>query len=134
MIAGMFIWGFCEGGFWVMLDPLFSINIDESIVMRGRRIESTYQGFKTFVSRAALVIQAVTFSVVHTLTNFQAGTGTPGEALPDQPPEAIFGIQIHFALIPAILMAIATILLWRFFDITPDKVKANKEKIEELGL
>jgi GPH family glycoside/pentoside/hexuronide:cation symporter len=134
MIAGMFIWGFCEGGFWVMLDPLFSINIDESIVMRGRRLESTYQGFKTFVSRAALVIQAVTFSLVHTLTNFQAGTGTPGEALPEQPPEAIFGIQIHFALIPAILMLIATILLWRFFDITPDKVKANKEKIEELGL
>jgi len=134
MIVGIFIWGFCEGGYWVMLSPMFSITIDESIVMRKRRMESSYQGFQTFVSRAALVIQALTLSLVHTLTNFNAGTGIPGDPLPTQTAEAIFGIQIHFALIPSILMLISTIILWRFYDITPDKVKANKEKIEELGL
>lgn len=134
MIGALFIWGFCEGGYWVMLSPMFAINIDESIVMSGRRMESSYQGFQTFVSRAALVIQALTFSIVHTLTNFAPGTGNPGDPLPPQSPEAIFGIQIHFALIPAILMAIATILLWRWFTITPDKVKEYKEKIAEMGL
>ena len=117
-----------------MLGPVFSIAIDESIVMTSRRTEGTYQGFQTFVSRAALVIQALTFSIVHTLTNFDPGTGTPGDPLPPQTPEAILGIQIHFALIPAILMLIATIILWRFFKLTPDKVKENKEKIAELGL
>jgi GPH family glycoside/pentoside/hexuronide:cation symporter len=134
MMGAMFIWGFCEGGYWVMLSPMFSITIDESIVMRKRRMEGTYQGFQTFVSRAALVIQAITFSAVHTLTNFVPGTGIPGDPLPPQPPEAILGIQIHFALIPAILMLIATLILWRFYTITPDKVKANREKIAELGL
>ncbi|MFX0009102.1 MAG: MFS transporter [Candidatus Hermodarchaeota archaeon] len=134
MIIAIFIWGFCEGGYWVMLGPVFSIAIDESVVLTGRRTEGTYQGFQTFVSRAALVIQALTFSIIHTLTGFQPGSGIPGEALPPQTPEAIFGIQIHFALVPAILMLIATIILWRYFKITPDIVKANREKIEELGL
>ncbi|MFX0048738.1 MAG: MFS transporter [Candidatus Hermodarchaeota archaeon] len=134
MMIVIFIWGFCEGGYWVMLSPMFSITIDESIVMRGRRMEGTYQGFQTFVSRAALVIQALTFSIVHTLTNFNPGSGNPGDPLPPQSDLAKLGIQIHFALVPAILMLIATLILWRFYTITPDKVKANKEKIAELGL
>jgi Na+/melibiose symporter-like transporter len=134
MIVGVFIWGFCEGGYWVMLSPMFSITIDESIVMRKRRMEGTYQGFQTFVSRAALVIQAITFSAVHTLTNFVPGTGNPGDPLPPQSDLAKLGIQIHFALVPAILMLIATLILWRFYTITPDKVKENREKIKELGL
>jgi GPH family glycoside/pentoside/hexuronide:cation symporter len=134
MIIAIFIWGFCEGGYWVMLGPVFSIAIDESVVLTGRRTEGTYQGFQTFVSRAALVIQALTFSIIHTLTGFQPGSGIPGEDLPTQTPIAKLGIQIHFALVPAILMLIATIILWRFFKITPDVVKANKEKIDALGL
>ena len=117
-----------------MLSPMFSIIIDESIVMRKRRMEGTYQGFQTFVSRAALVIQALTFSIIHTLTHFDPGTGTPGDPLPPQTDLAKLGIQIHFALVPAILMLIATIILWRFFKLTPEKVKENKEKIAELGL
>ena len=134
MIGAIFIWGFCEGGYWVMLGPVFSIAIDESVVLTGRRTEGTYQGFQTFVSRAALVIQALTFSIIHTLTGFKPGSGIPDVPLPEQTPIAILGIQIHFALVPAILMLIATIILWRYFKITPDVVKANKEKIDALGL
>ncbi|MFW9950492.1 MAG: MFS transporter, partial [Candidatus Thorarchaeota archaeon] len=78
MIIFIFIWGFCEGGYWVMLSPVFSNTIDESVVLTGRRSEGTYQGFQTFVSRAALVFQALTFSIVHTLTNFDPGIPEPG--------------------------------------------------------
>jgi hypothetical protein len=31
-------------------------------------------------------------------------------------------------------MLIATIILWKFFNLTPDKVKENKEKLAEMGL
>ncbi len=134
MIVAIFIWGFCEGGYWVMLSPVFSITIDESVVLRKRRIEGTYQGFQTFVSRAALVIQALTLSIVHTLTNFNPGTGDPDLPLPPQTDLAKLGIQIHFALIPSILMLLATLVLWKYFKITPEKVKENKEKLAELGI
>jgi GPH family glycoside/pentoside/hexuronide:cation symporter len=134
MLIAIFIWGLCEGGYWVMLSPVFSITIDESVALSGRRREGIYQGFQTFVSRAALVFQALSFSIIHTLTNFNPGSGIPGDPLPPQPPEAIFGIQLHFGLIPMIFMIISTLILWRFFKLTPDKVKENKEKIAELGL
>ncbi len=134
MIIFIFIWGFCEGGYWVMISPVFSITIDEAVVMAGRRREGIYQGFQTFVSRAALVFQALTFYIIHTVTNFVPGSGIPGDPLPPQPPEAVLGIQIHFAIVPMIFMFIATIILWRFFNITPEKVKENKEKLAELGI
>ncbi len=134
MIIFIFIWGFCEGGYWVMLSPVFSNTIDESVVLTGKRKEGTYQGFQTFVSRAALVFQALTFSIIHTVTNFNPSSGIPGDPLPPQPPEAVIGIQIHFALIPMIFMFIATIVLWRFYKLTPEKLEDVKKKLAELGI
>jgi Na+/melibiose symporter-like transporter len=127
LLIAMFIWGIGEGGYWVMLAPVFSIMIDESVVMTGRRKEGIYNGFQTFVSRGALVFQALSFSIVHTLTGFLEGSST-------QTPEAVMGIQIHFALLPMIFMLIATIILWKFFKLTPNRVKENKEKLAEMRL
>lgn len=127
LLFAMFIWGTCEGGYWVMMDPVRSNAIDESVLLTKRRKEGIYQGFQTFVSRAALVGQAVSFSTVHTLTGFVEGSDT-------QTPEAIRGIQIHYAVIPMIFMLIASIILWRFYKLTPPIVKANKEKLIEMGI
>jgi len=127
MIIAIFIWGFFEGSYWVMLDPNRSNIIDESVVMSGRRREGIYQGIQTFVNRAALVGQAVSISTIHILTGFVEGSDT-------QTPQAVFGVQIHFALIPMIFMALATIVLWKFYTLTPEKVKTNKEKLDEMGL
>jgi Na+/melibiose symporter-like transporter len=102
--------------------------------MAGRRREGIYQGFQTFVSRAALVFQALSFYIIHEITNFVPGSGIPGDPLPPQPIEAVWGIRIHFALIPMIFMFIATIILWRFFKITPEVVKENKEKLAAMGI
>ncbi len=127
MIVAIFIWGMCEGGYWVMMGPVRSGVIDESVVMTGQRKEGIYQGFQTFVSRTALVAQALSFAIVHTLTGFVEGSLT-------QTPKATLGIQIHFALLPFIFMLISTIVLWRSYKLTPDKVKMNKEKLDEMGL
>ncbi|MHA1459353.1 MAG: MFS transporter, partial [Promethearchaeota archaeon] len=101
--------------------------IDEAVVISGRRTEGIYQGFQTFISRIALVAQALSFSIVHSLTGFLEASDT-------QTSTAILGIQIHFALLPMIFMFISTIILWKYFKLTPDKVKENKVKLEELGL
>ena len=127
MIIAMFIWGMGEGGYWVMLSPVRSSVIDESVVMSGRRIEGIYQGFQTFVSRVSLVAQALSFSIVHTITGFVDTSDI-------QTPTAVLGIQIHFALLPMIFMFIATIVLWKFFKLTPEKVKENREKLKEISL
>jgi len=128
MIFAIFIWGFFDGAFWVMMDPVKSNTIDESVVMTNRRKEGIYQGIQTFVSRAAMVAQAASFAIVHILTGFIEKAD-----LIDQPASAIIGIRLHFAVLPMIFMLIAAIILWKFYTLTPDKVRMNKEKIIEMG-
>ncbi len=127
MINGMTLIGVGIGGTWVMLAPILADVIDESVVRTGKREEGIYNGFQQFFGRIAILIQAITFAVVHTLTGFEEGAST-------QTPEAIFGIHIHFALMPMIFMFIACMIFWKWYDLTPDKVKINQDKVKELGL
>ena len=125
LTVALFVWGTGEGGFWIMMGPILSEIIDESVVDTGQRKEGLYGGFQTFIGRAAMVIQAVSFALVHVLTGFVEGSST-------QTPEAVWGIQVHFALLPTIFMLMATIIFWRFYNLTPEKVNANRGKIIEM--
>ena len=121
------LWGFGLGGYWVMLDPVFSQVIDESIVNSEKRREGMYNGIRVFISRIGGVIQVITLLVVHELTGFTEGAEI-------QPPLALIGIRLHMGLIPAIFMAIGILIFWKFYDITPEKAEQLKQKIIELGL
>ena len=123
----VFLFGFGLGGYWVMIDPVFSQVIDESIVTSEKRREGMYNGVRIFFSRIAGVVQVITIAVVHELTGFNEGAVT-------QPPLALIGIRLHMGLIPAILMAIGLIIFWKFYDITPEKAEQLKQKIIEIGL
>jgi GPH family glycoside/pentoside/hexuronide:cation symporter len=129
MFFGILLWGTGEGGFWVMMSPVFSNVIDESIVDTKQRKEGIYNGVQTFLGRFALVIQAVTISVVHILTGFDQSPGATS-----QTPLAILGIQIHFALVPMFLVLIGTIVFWKLYKLTPDKVERNRAIILEENL
>jgi len=123
----MVLWGLGFGGFWAILAPVLADVIDESIVITHKREEGIYMGFQSFFGRAAIILQALTFAIVHTLTGFQQGAAT-------QSAEANIGISLHFGLIPALFMVVSVLLLWRGYKLTPDVVKANQQKIKELGL
>ena len=125
MMVAIFLWGTGEGGFWVMMSPIFSNAIDEAVIDVGQRKEGIYNGIQTFVSRAALVIQAVTIGFVHILTGFDPDSITLLAQL---------GIQVHFALVPAILMGIGTIIFGLFYKLTPDKVDRNRERLIQLKI
>ncbi len=127
ILIAMFLWGLCQGGYWVMMGPILSQVIDEAIVMTGKRNEGIYNGVQNFIARLALVVQAVSFASIHALTGF-----VEGAALASQPVEAIIGIRIHFGLIPAILMIMATLIFWKYYTLTPDKVKVINEKIIQM--
>ena len=129
VVAVMLVWGLFLGGFWVMIFPVMSDVIDESVVITGRREEGVYSGFSQFFARIGLIAQTLTFAIVHTLTGFVEG-GAPA----DQPYTAAFGIQLHLGLIPAIFIFIGALFFWAYYELTPEKIKANQVKLEELGL
>jgi GPH family glycoside/pentoside/hexuronide:cation symporter len=123
----MLLYGLAFGGFWVMITPVYGDIIDESVTISGKRREATYGGYRQFFLNLARVIQAMTLAIVHELTGFVEGSET-------QSPLALFGIQLHFGLIPAIYIAIGVVFFWKYYNITPDKVKENKRKLTEMKL
>jgi GPH family glycoside/pentoside/hexuronide:cation symporter len=125
----LILWGFGLGGFWAMLAPTFGDVINESVVNNQKRQEGIFNGFLQFFGRLAILVQAISFASVHTITGFKEG-----EPLAAQPGSAIWGVHVHFALLPAIFMLIASIIFWKFYDLTPDKVKLNEDRIIELNL
>ena len=112
---------------WTLLYPGFSEVIDEIVVTTGKRKEGAYTGVRTFIGRLAFVIQALAFAIVHTLTNFKPGAKT-------QEPLAIWGIRFIYMGIPLICFIMCFILIFFFYDLTPEKVKSNKEYLRNAGL
>ncbi|TFG29662.1 MAG: MFS transporter [Promethearchaeota archaeon] len=123
----VFLFGIALGGFWVMISPVFSDVIDESVSISGKRRESTYGGIRNFFLNLARVIQAMTLAIVHELTGFVEGSNT-------QTPLALIGIRLHLGLIPGIFIAIGLIVFWKNYDITPGKAVQIKEKLIALKL
>ena len=124
----LILWGFGLGGFWTMLAPTFGDVVNESVVKNQERQEGIFNGFLQFFGRFAILVQALSFASVHTITGFKEG-----KPLADQVSSAIWGVHIHFALIPALFMLLATLIFWKFYDLTPDKVKLNEHRIIELN-
>lgn len=125
ILVDILLYGIGLGGFWVMIDPVFGDIIDESIIITGKRREGMFFGFRNFICNFAKVIGAITLAIVHELTGFVEGAEI-------QPPTALFGIHLHFGLIPAIYLAIGIFVFWKYFDITPEKAKQIKEQLMEL--
>jgi len=127
IVIAVFVWGIALGGFWAMIFPVFSDVIDESIVRYEKREEGTYIGIQQFFGRLGLIIQVLSFAIVHELTGFMEGADT-------QTPLAIWGIHIHAALIPMICIFIGALFFWILYDLNPEKVIENRRKIKEMGL
>lgn len=128
IVIEMFLWGLAMGGFWIMIFPVSADVIDNAVVMTKKREEGLYTGFQQFFGRIGIIIQALTFAVVHELTGFDEALGL------NQPESAIWGIHFHQALIPAIFVIIGALVFWKWYKITPEKVIENQLKIKEMGL
>ncbi|MBD3256247.1 MAG: MFS transporter [Candidatus Lokiarchaeota archaeon] len=123
----IFIWGIAIGGFWVIYIPTYSDVIDESISNTGIRREGFYSGLRRFMSNFSSVISALLFAIVHELTGFV-------EIADKQTPLANLGILLLFGIIPASIMAVGLIIFWKLYDITPEKSRNIRAKLEQLKL
>ncbi len=129
VIACMVAWGACLGLFWSLTGPVMADIIDEIVVQTKVRKEGTYMGLRAFFGRLAFVVQAVSFALVHHYTGF-----IEGEVIWHQPASAFFGIRIHIAIIPIILMVLGTLLFWILNTLNPKKNAEIKKQLEELKL
>jgi glycoside/pentoside/hexuronide:cation symporter, GPH family len=124
-VAAMFGWGLAFGGFWMMMTPAMADVIDEIVVKTGVRDDGMILGFRAFFGRLAYAVQALSFWLVHRATRFAED---PRSA------EAQFGIRVHTALIPAILLAIGVIVFLKVNTLDAKKAEEHRIALAETGL
>jgi len=124
------------GGHWFIDVPLLADVLDDIAVKTKKRQQSIYYGYQAFFARFGGAFIAITISITHLLTGFVEGAKTLEELTLRSPSIdlALFGIRIHSAIVPAIFALILLIIFWRFYDLTPEKVNQNREKLKELGI
>jgi len=123
----LFLWGIGIAGMFILEAVVFADIIDESVIETGKRNEGMYNGFYIFISRLAIVFQAIIFAVVHDLTGFVEGAETQSES-------AIWGIRLTMSVIPVFFLLVGTLIFWKLYDITPEKSNIIKAKLKELDL
>ncbi len=135
-LVALILFGVGLGGQWFADPPTMGDVQDDLAVRTGKREAAFYYGINAFFIRLSGTFQALIFVIVHLLTGFPAGVTSYEDLLETSPtPElALWGIRVHAALIPAILVLITIFIFWKYYDITPELVAENKKKLKEMGL
>ena len=126
-IIGFICIGISMGATWSLIYVTFSDVIDEIVLKTGKREEGVYYGFRTFFGRLSIVIQALAFGIIHTITRFNPKAST-------QSIEAQWGIVLGMFAVPAIFYFIGFLFMYRIYDLKPDKVQNIKQKLQQLNL
>ncbi|MBN2051269.1 MAG: MFS transporter [Spirochaetales bacterium] len=131
----LFFFGIGLGAQWFVDPPAMGDILDDVYVRTGKKQEAVYYGYQAFFIKFGHSFQAATFAVVHRLTGFVEGAKSQADlaSKTDDLGKALWGIKIHTALVPAILVAICTILFWRYYNLTPEKIRKNREKMKEMS-
>ncbi len=135
-IICMVFFGMSLGGQWFMDPPTMGDVLDDVAVKTGKREQSLYYGFQIFIIRFGEALKAFVIATAHLATGFKEGNPTLDEMKNnvDNIDLVLFGIRIHGAIVPALLVIVFTLLFWKYYDLTPEKVEENRIKLEELGI
>jgi glycoside/pentoside/hexuronide:cation symporter, GPH family len=124
-VAAMFGWGLAFGGFWMMMTPAMADVIDEVVAKTGVRDDGMILGFRAFFGRLAYAVQALSFWLVHRATRF---------AEDPRSLDARFGIRVHTALIPALLLAVGVAVFLRLNTLDDKKAELYRAELARKGL
>jgi glycoside/pentoside/hexuronide:cation symporter, GPH family len=136
-MATLAVFGVSLGGQWFMDPPTMGDVLDDAAVRTGKREQSIYYGFQTFITRFGEAFKAAVIALAHIATGFKEGHPTLAaqQALNPQGWHlVILGIRIHTAVVPALVVLVMTIIFWRRYDLTPEKAAENRRKLAEMGI
>ena len=122
--AVLLVQGLGVGGLLVMMTPVFSDVIDESVIQTGVRNEGLFSGFRFLAINFGRVVSIIILAAVHEISGFlEQGT------IEAQPVAAIAGIRFHTGLIPGLFMLAGVLVFWAFYDLTPSRTAEIKKDL-----
>ncbi|MHA1456654.1 MAG: MFS transporter [Promethearchaeota archaeon] len=139
MIFG-FILGLVQGGLNSYIYTIVGPSVIEDVIVRmGKNQKMVLFGISALLARLVASIDEFIIAVVHDTTGFIAGNGTYAEMLAavtlagGDMALVQMGICLLQGVIPALILLVGVLILWKFFPITQEKLLSNKAKMEELG-
>jgi len=106
---------------------IFADVSDEVALSMEKRLESTLTGIRVFVMRLSVIITAIVIVSVHIMTGYNPDATA-------QTPLATWGIRLHFAVIPALVVFVAFIVLIKWYDLEGEKKEKLFAALESKGL
>lgn len=132
----MFIAGFAMGCIWTIWNGVIYNNVQDDYVVRtGRNQKGVLIGTWAVLGFAVLFMDELLISLVFNSTGFAAGYDTYEElvAVVNNVDEIIWGIRFLVGVIPMLVLLLGTLIFWKLYPLTQEKVLENKAKLEELG-
>jgi GPH family glycoside/pentoside/hexuronide:cation symporter len=105
-------------------NPIFADVMDYDEILTGKRRETTYAGVNALITKPAISIANAMFLLIISSYGFD-------NTLSVQPVTAIFGIQLAYALMPAVAFLISGFVFWRWYNLDGKDWTAKKV---ELGM
>jgi len=132
----MFLVGFGNGCVWSIGMPVLYSNAQDDFVVRtGKNQKGILVGTWAVIGLITAFIDEALITLVFTFTGFDAGipdyaalvaSGANVELV-------LLGIRLLIGIIPALVILTGTLIFWKFYPLTQEKVLENKAKLQELG-
>lgn len=139
MIFG-FVLGLVQGGLNSYIYTIVGPSVVEDVIVKmGKNQKMVIFGISAFIVRLVASIDEFIIAVVHDTTGFIAGNDTYQKmfdavtAAGGDMDLVLIGIRLIQGVIPALILLVGVLILWKFFPITQEKLISNKAKMEELG-
>ena len=139
MIFG-FILGLVQGGLNSYIYTIVGPSVTEDVIVKmGKNQKMVLFGISAMLFRFVAFIDEVIVAVVHETTGFIPKQETYADLLNAVTLAGgdinlvLIGIRLLQGVIPALVLLVGVLILWKFFPITQERLLSNKAKMEELG-
>jgi len=132
----MFMMGFGTGCVWTIGMPVLYSNVQDDFVVRtGKQQKGILVGTWAVIGMATAFIDEALITLVFTLTGFDPGLETYADLVASGANVnlVILGIRLLLGIIPMLVLLTGTLIFWKFYPLTQEKVLENKAKLFELG-
>jgi Na+/melibiose symporter-like transporter len=129
------IFGLAYGGVNCYVYTIIGPSVTEAVIVKmGRNQKGVLAGISALLGRLVAFIDELIIAIVHEVSGFLSGYPTYDDmaiVVSNMIPVQI-GIRLLQGVIPALVLLLGVLVIWKFFPLTQEALLLNKAKLEEL--